>query len=378
MTKRNNEQLDNQVVEQQEQVSKLAKLREISKQKYEELLVDLKNPVKKAVRRRKTGEKIMSIMRGFVFIGLCFVIIFPIFQEISLAFRHPVDLNNKLVNWIPENYSLVNFTIAIELMKYWKGLWCNLQVSTISTICQLISTSLAGYAFSRLKFKGSNVIFWLVMLTLIVPPQAVSLSRTFYLEKFDIFSFFGNPGLFESLFGAPLKLKGEGKAIVFYITSLTGQGIRSALFIFLFRQFFRGIPIELEESAQIDGAGVVRTFWSVMLPNARGVITTVALFAFVWQWNDVYYTGMYAISGDSFPMLTRKLITMSENVQGLILRPEYIDFVEQVGEGIVKNPLFIQVLLNTAALLMLTPLLIGYLFVQRLFIEGVERSGIVG
>ena len=65
------------------------------------------------------------------------------------------------------------------------------------------------------------------------------------------------------------------------------------MFIYLFRQFFRGIPIELEESAQIDGAGVVRTFWSVMLPNARGVITTVALFAFVWQWNDTYYTGMY-------------------------------------------------------------------------------------
>ena len=378
MTTKNNEQLDTQVVEQQNQVSKLAKIKQVSKQKYEELLIDLKNPIKKAVRRRKTGEKIMSIMRGFVFLGLCFVIIFPIFQEISLAFRHPVDLNNKLVNWIPENYSLVNFTISIELMKYWKGLWCNLQVSTISTICQLISTSLAGYAFSRLKFKGSNVIFWLVMLTLIVPPQAVSLSRTFYLEKFDIFAFFGNRGLFELILGHPLKLKGEGKAIVFYITSLTGQGIRSALFVFLFRQFFRGIPVELEESAQIDGAGVVRTFWSVMLPNARGVITTVALFAFVWQWNDVYYTGMYAISGDSFPMLTRKLITMSENVQGLILRPEYIDFVEQVGEGIVKNPLFIQVLLNTAALLMLTPLLIGYLFVQRLFIEGVERSGIVG
>ena len=118
MMKRNKEQLDNQVVEQQNQVSKLAKIKQVSKQKYEELLVDLKNPVKKAVRRRKTGERIMSIMRGFVFLGLCFVIIFPIFQEISLAFRHPVDLNNKLVNWIPENYSLVNFTISIELMKY--------------------------------------------------------------------------------------------------------------------------------------------------------------------------------------------------------------------------------------------------------------------
>ncbi|MBS5853058.1 MAG: carbohydrate ABC transporter permease [Bacilli bacterium] len=359
------------------------KIRKISKDKYNEIVMDLKNPIKRAVMRRKTSTKLMAILRGFIFIGLSFVIVFPIFQEFSLAFRHPVDLNNKLVNWIPETFSLFNFRLSKVLLDYWHGLWCNLKVSTISTICQLIATSLAGYAFSRLKFRGSNIIFWLIMLTLIVPPQAISLARTFFLDDFDIlrFNFFGlfdNPGLFESLLGHGLRLKGEGKDIVFYITSLTGQGIRAALFIYLFRQFFRGIPIELEESAQIDGAGVVRTFWSVMLPNARGVITTVALFAFVWQWNDTYYTGMYQISGESFPMLTRKLISMSERIDGIINQPQYQDFLKQVGEGISKNPLFVQVILNTAALMLMAPLIIGYLFVQRLFIEGVERSGIVG
>ena len=363
--------------------TKWEKIRRISKDKYNEIVIDLKNPIKRAVMRRKTSIKLMSILRGFIFIGLSFVIVFPIFQEISLAFRHPVDLNNKLVNWIPETFSLFNFNLSKVLLDYWHGLWCNLKVSTISTICQLIATSLAGYAFSRLKFRGSNIIFWLIMLTLIVPPQAISLARTFFLDDFDIlrFNFFGlfdNPGLFESLLGHGLRLKGEGKDIVFYITSLTGQGIRAALFIYLFRQFFRGIPIELEESAQIDGAGVVRTFWSVMLPNARGVITTVALFAFVWQWNDTYYTGMYQISGESFPMLTRKLISMSERIDGIINQPQYQDFLKQVGEGIYKNPLFVQVILNTAALMLMAPLIIGYLFVQRLFIEGVERSGIVG
>lgn len=349
-----------------------------SKEKYNEIMYELKNPVRRAVRRRKVGGKFVSILRGFIFFGLSFVIVFPIFQEISLAFRDPLDLNNKLVNWIPENYSLFNFKISIILLDYWKGLWNNTKVSVISTLCQLFATSLAGYALSRLKFKGSNLIFWLLMLSLIVPPQAVSLSRSLYLQSFDILSFGGNPGLFEKLFGAPLKLKGPGKTIIFYVTSLTGQGIRAALFIFLFRQFFRGIPVELEESAQIDGAGVVRTFVSVMLPNARGVITTVALFAFVWQWNDVYYVNMYNVSGDTYPMLTTNLVLMSERVAGLILQPQYVNIVKEIGEGIVKNPLFTQTLLNTAALLIMTPLLIGYLFVQRLFIEGVERSGIVG
>ena len=375
----NEENLDTNLQEKNtEKVSKWEEIKNLSKEKYNEIVTDIKNPIKVAVMKRKAGTKVATILRGFLFIGLAFVIVFPIFQQFTLSIRHPIDLNNKLVNWIPENYSIFNFQLSSILLDYWDGLLCNIKVSTISTICQVFSTSLAGYAFSRLKFRGSNLIFWLIMLTLIVPPQAVSLSRTFYLGSFDILAFGDNPGLFESLLGHTLRLRGEGKDIVFYITSLTGQGIRAALFIFLFKQTFRGIPIELEESAQIDGAGVVRTFWSVMLPNARGVIVTVALFAFVWQWNDVYYTGMYEISGETFPMLTRKLITMSERVAGLILQPQYVDVVNQVGEGIAKNSLFTETLLNCAALMMMSPLLIGYLFVQRLFIEGVERSGIVG
>ena len=75
----------------------------------------------------------------------------------------------------------------------------------------------------------------------------------------------------------------------------TGQGIRAALFIYLFKQFFRGLPVELDESAQIDGAGVFRTFWSVMLPNARGVMITVS-FCLCVQWNDVYFTRLFEVS----------------------------------------------------------------------------------
>ena len=326
----NEENLDTNLQEKNtEKVSKWEEIKNLSIEKYNEIVTDIKNPIKVAVMKRKAGTKVATLLRGFLFIGLAFVIVFPIFQQFTLSIRHPIDLNNKLVNWIPENYSIFNFQLSSILLDYWDGLLCNIKVSTISTICQVFSTSLAGYAFSRLKFRGSNLIFWLIMLTLIVPPQAVSLSRTFYLGSFDILAFGDNPGLFESLLGHTLRLRGEGKDIVFYITSLTGQGIRAALFIFLFKQTFRGIPIELEESAQIDGAGVVRTFWSVMLPNARGVIVTVALFAFVWQWNDVYYTGMYEISGETFPMLTRKLITMSERVAGLILQPQYFPACEQ-------------------------------------------------
>lgn len=364
MTIRNNDE-NNQ--------SKKEMIKAKARAKYEEIKEELSNPVKRAVRAQKTADVSTSILRGFLIFGLSFIIIFPIFQQFTLALRDPMDLNDPLVNWIPKTFSTINFTIAGTILDYWKSLLNNVKVATLSTFFQIFSTALAGYAFARLRFRGSNVIFWLVMMTLIIPPQTVALSRMLYFSNFDIF------GIISACNGGSgIALKGEGKDIVFYIMSATGQGIRASLFIFIFRQFFRGIPIELEESAQIDGAGVVRTFWSVMLPNARGAITTVALFAFVWQWNDVYYTKMYEISGDNFPMMTMKLINIAEWIGNLLGTPQFKHLADMVGEDIRDNPLFASIISNTAALMMMLPLLIGYLFVQRLFIEGVERSGIIG
>ena len=342
-------------------------------EKYESIKEELSNPTKRAVRGQKTADFAASLLRAVLIFGLSFIILFPIFEQFPFALRDPIDINDPLVKYIPRTFSTINFTIAGTILDYWRSLFNNIKVSTISTICQVLSTSLAGYAFARLKFKGSNVIFWIIMLTLIIPPQTVSLARTLYFSNFDIF------GIIKACNGGKaIALKGEGKDIVFYIMSITGQGIRAALFIFIFRQFFRGIPIELEESAQIDGAGVVKTFWSVMLPNARGAITTVALFAFVWQWNDVYYTQMYELSGDNFPLMTMKLVNVAEWIGNLLKSAQFKHLADMVGDDVKDNPLFASLITNTAALMMMLPLLIGYLFVQRLFIEGVERSGIIG
>lgn len=351
---------------------KMAELKNEAKQSYEEFKVNIKNPIKRAVYGQKISGVAVGLLRGFIIFGLSFIILFPIFQEIIVAIKHPLDLNNPLVVWIPENFSLINIKIAGTLLDYWNALKNNIKISLFTAILQVASTSLAGYAFARLKFKGINFIFWIVMLTLLVPPQTITLSRALFFTHFDIF------GIFEALTGSALTLKGEGKDVILYIMAIFGQGIRAALFVFLFRQFFRGIPIELEESAQIDGAGVVRTFWSVMLPNARGCITTVSLFAFVWQWNDSFYVRQYGLSGDNFPLMTMRLLNVAEWVGNLLKSPQYKDLVFLAGDGVGSNPQFAKAITNTAAFIMMLPLLVGYLFVQRLFIEGVERSGIVG
>lgn len=337
--------------------------------KYEQILADLRNPVKKAVRSKKVADKLASFFRAVIIIGLSFVIIFPIFQQISLAFRHPTDIQNPLVVWIPEKWSVINFDIAFRLLDYFNSLWNNIRLSVVVMIGQVTCSALAGYALARLKFRGSNIIFIIIMATFIIPPHAVAVSRMLYFANFDIF------GIIKLITGSSKGVILSGNRFILYLMAFTGQGINSAIFVFLFRQFFRGLPIELEESAEIDGAGVFRTFWSIMLPNARGVMITVALFAFVWQWNDVYYTSLLGLSTDKFPLLTMKLANTAERLPHFMLRYRLDQLVDPEIRG---NSLFISLIANTSGFMMMLPLLIGYLFVQKQFVEGIERTGIVG
>lgn len=326
---------------------------------------DLTSEKNKLVFIRKTSMFTSSLLRNVILFGLCFIILFPTIQQISMALRAPGDVNNPAVVWIPENWSLLNIKIAIVVLDYWSALVNTFKLSIISVFLQIGSTALAGYALSRLKIKIrgfdiTNILFILVLLTIVIPPQALSLAQYLYFKDFSIFG--KRYGLI-------------GKEFSIYLMSGLGMGIRSGIFIYIFRQFFRGLPNELEESAQIDGASVFRTFWNVMLPNARGALVTVALFAFVWQWNDAYYVKIFEVSTADFPLLTMRLINAAEGMYAALF---YAGALDLVGQNIWENPLFLALISNVAALLMMLPLLIMYLFVQRQFVESIERTGIVG
>lgn len=318
---------------------------------------DFKSP-RRSIKRKKTFKRISTLSFTYFFlIGLCFVILFPTIQQILQALRAPQDLNDPSVIWIPKTWSTMNLTISIAVLDYWKALINTARISAMSMILQLFSTALAGYAFARLKFKGSNILFILVIFTIVVPPQALSLTRFLYFRQLNLI----------------------GSRFSIYLMNGLGMGIRSGIFIFIFRQFFAGLPKELEESAQIDGAGVIRTFIQVMLPNARGAFVTVALFSFVWAWNDSYFVGLFNLSANGqFPLLTMQLLNVAENTQAVYARMNYAGLLGGIGQDIWKNPLFLSTISNVSALLIMLPLLIGYLFVQKGFVESVERTGIVG
>ena len=332
--------------------------------KFQKFVSNMKDPTRRKVRTQRVLVVLGKILRAFVLIGLCFVILLPIFEKLSVAFRHPTDISNSQVIWIPAQFSIINFRVAAKLLNYNVSLWNTFKLSLLCMIIQIFATAVAGYSFARLKFKGSGIIFILVIFTLVVPNEALDRSRTWIMNE-------------HTFLGISL----IGNAFSMYVMCAFGQGIRSAIFIFLFRQFFKGIPIELEESAQVDGAGVIRTFLSVMLPNARGAIVTVGLFAFVWQWNDCYFGQLLGYTTQKGSLLAVKLATGTEQLRTVIetWRMAGDDVLSSfVSSGVVVDPVFIALIANTAALLIMLPLLIGYFFVQKLFVESIERTGIVG
>lgn len=310
----------------------------------------------KRINASKISNWSWRIARFVLILGLAFVILYPIIQRISTAFKHQTDLYSPIVVWIPENFTLENFKNAISIMEYGDTLLNTFLLSGGTALLTTASCALAGYAFARLKFKGSGLLFFGVILTIIVPPTTILIPMYMNLRQFTL------GGVIPLITGGPINLLNSYWP--FILTSITGTSLRAGLYIFIFNQFFRGIPKAIEEAAYIDGAGVVRTFFTIMLPNAKSAIVTVLLFSFVWQWNDSFFTTTYLTSAN---VMATKLSSLPYNLQ---------IFLDSSGGSV--DPFYLSMVQDTGILLAIAPLIIMYLFVQKQFVESVERTGIVG
>lgn len=315
---------------------------------------NLKDPNKRIQTQNKIIKLISTTLMYVLIIGLCFVILYPILLQLSVAFRAPSDVNNPSVLWIPGEFSLKNFEVAMIALDYFAALKNSILLSIGITLLQLFTTALAGYAFARLKFPGSNILFGLAIFTIVVPQTVISLPLLRTLTDLGMI----------------------GKPSTLFLMAGLGMGIKSGVFIYLFRQFFRGIPVELEEAANIDGANPIKIFFKIMLPNAKGALITVGLLSFVWQWNDYYFTTLFVSRSNlDFATLTTQQVSVLYGLQQALTDAGIWALMDQ---DITKNPLFTSMILNTSGVLVMLPLLIMYFFVQKLFVEGIERSGIVG
>lgn len=264
------------------------------------------------------------------------------------------DAYNPLVYMIPENFTLYNIQTAFESMDFGKSLIFTGGVCIMVMLIQAFICAVIGYGFARFRFPGKGLLFGLVVLTIIIPME------TMMVPMFTQFRYFDPLGLVKMITGEQSGINLMNSIMPVLLMSLTGMGLRSGLYIFIYRQFFRGLPKEIEEAATIDGCGTFRTFIQIMLPNAMSSIIIVMLFAFVWQYNDTFMSGLFM---ESMDMIPKKL----NSLNSVLTQVLNIRDVKQV-----------QLIINAGVFLTITPLVVIYLFMQRFFMEGIERSGIVG
>lgn len=238
-------------------------------------------------------------------------------------------------------------------------LWNTISVNVICSLLQVVTCAITGYGFARFKFKGRGLLFVIVILQIIVPTQVILIPQFMQFRYFDVF------GIISMLKGGPepgLNLTDSPMAL--YLQAFFVNGIRAGLFILLFRQFFRGLPKELEDAAHLDGCGPFATFIRIMVPNAKTSFLTVFIFSLVWYWNDSYVSNMFFADADTIALQIGNLYTtISSWLNGGSPTGVAADFMVWIEAG---------------CLISLLPILIIYCFLQRQFIEGIERSGITG
>lgn len=310
-----------------------------------------------AYKYRFAKKFIGPLCRTFLMVCLTFVIIYPLLYMVSMSFRPLADVYDPHVFWVPTSLTLENIRTTVEELGYFSLLWHTVYISVVSTVIQLIVTVLVGYGFGRFNFWFKKLWLVIVILTMVVPIQLITLPTYRTFTNLDLF------GIIQAVTGKPSGISIVGSPATLFILAVFGQGIRSGLFILIFMQTFKAMPRELEEAALVDGAGSFRTFVSVMLPNAGTAAIVVGLFSVVWYWNDYYMTDIF--SGSTYPTLSTTLAVIRSA------------FGHSMGAA-TYDPYQMIVLEQSAALLTMLPLLILYILTQRKFCESVERVGIVG
>lgn len=323
------------------------------------------------------------LFRLVLLIGISYIVLFPFFTKIAGSFMAPDDFVDVTVRLIPKNFTLDTYKAIWVDQHYLQAFTNTLFLSLSTALIQTFICCLVGYGLAKFKFKGNKIVFMAVIFSLVIPHQTLQLSMFMNFRYFDILgignllngggiNFFGknfNPEFLQSLDIIPdtfelfkdgaqgLKLTDSYWPLI--ILSLCGLAFKNGLYIFMLRQFFRGVPDELEESAYIDGSGVMHTFFTIILPLSVPMMITVFLFAFSWQWTDDFYTTVF--------------FTDSSDI---ILMPKIVGIPSSLDTEYAGQNLYESAIRNTCGIMIILPLIVMYLFCQRYLVQGIERSGL--
>ena len=310
-----------------------------------------RNEASDGILLRETIKKYtLSIFRGILLFGMCFLILQPILNKISVSFMAEKDLYDTTIVVLPKNFSVLNYKVASTIMDYKTSLFNSLWVSTLVAVIQVFMCSLVGYGFSRFQFPFKRFWFFCVILVIIIPPQTISTSLYLHFRFFNIF-------------GHTVNLRGS--MLPYLMMCFTCMGLKNGLYIYMIRQYFMAFPFELEEAAYVDGCGTLKTFIRIMLPQAKPILTSCFLFAFVWQWTDGFYSKMFL---GNTKLVSTALARIVDSLGAFIQRINGVKTTISVA--------YSNCILATGTLMIVMPLIFLYLFAQRAFVESISSTGI--
>ena len=310
-------------------------------------------PGQKYTFKKKSAGFAITLIKVLFLIAICFVILYPLLMKTVASFMNIDDVYDPMVRYIPKHFTLDNFSRTMQLLNYGKSLVNSLILVGITSLITVASCTISSYGLARFKFKGNNFLFIMALLSLVVTPDILLVP---YYLQFRFFDFFWILQLFA---GKTINLSENFAS--FFILGGVCMGLKNGLYIFILRQFFRGMPKELEEAAYVDGSGLFRTFAKVMLPGSVPMMVTVFLFSFVFSWLDVIYTPVFLSNTDVLPTQF-----------GMLVHP---------GLGVhvgIQTEVEFSLLRNAGMILLILPLVVLYLFAQKSFVQSIERSGLTG
>jgi len=315
--------------------------------------------VKRSQLKKYASSGLAHIGRYLLLIGLSYVLIYPFAFMIINSFKDSVNWFDPSVIWIPKSITFDNYTVAIKYMDYFKSLLNTLFSSIFPALFSFFTCAIAGYGLARFEFKGKKILTFIMILCILLPDPLLM------IPSYDNYMHLDFLGIFKTIYnvtGVDLRISIIDTPFVFILPAIFSSGLKNGLFIYIYNQFFKGLPKELEEAAWIDGAGPWQTFFRVVLPSSGASSITVLVFSIVWYWNDYYQSQIY----------------YSENFPISAMLAQYNSRTTALTEYATQYSFSKATLLLTCCLITILPVMIFYLFMQRKFVQSIATSGIVG
>ncbi len=279
--------------------------------------------------RRQSVQKTVKTVLGYtILLALSVVFLIPFLWSLSASFKGLLQVYAIPPVWIPKPIHWENYIRIFKLLPLLRFFWNTIVITTLSLVGQIFSASLVAYAFARLRWPLRDFFFFLLLGTMMLPTQVT------LIPQFLLYQYLGWMDTYLPL-------------IVPHFLGI------SAFSIFLLRQFFKSVPLELEEAARIDGSSFFRTFWTIILPLSKPALATIVILTFIQKWNEFMPPLIYLQTYEKFPVSLG--INMFKDVYSSL--PHYIMATSMVA---------------------LVPILVLFFVAQKYFVKGIMLSGLKG